>query len=310
MQQRFWIASLRSQRRGIEGKLKIWICSVAQDAYEWLCWVSAALQPSLRLMPASDFCYLNSDPPRKNQTRRLNLVESCVRWSCLPALFAMIARHAGNSRSINLTRMITMSIHLQRYSVLLFSALLFASYAARADEIQDANNLFRQGLYTPALEKVETVLKAKPKDSKARFLKGLILTEQGKNDEAIAMFSAMTEDFPDMPEPFNNLAVLYAGQGKYDKAREALETAIRNHPNYPMAHENLGDIYAKMASKEYERAQQLDPNNPAPQTKLGIVQQLFPRNPPVRKPAAAPAAPALKPVPPAAAPPAATPAKP
>lgn len=178
----------------------------------------------------------------------------------------------------------TMIQRLPQTAALLIAALLLtAALPAQADDIQDANKLFKQGQYSPALEKVEAVLKSKPKDAKARFLKGLILTEQDKSDEAIALFSAMTDDFPDLPEPYNNLAVLYAGQGKYDKAKIALETAIRNHPAYPTAHENLGDIYAKLASKEYERANQLDPNNPAAQAKLVIIKQLFQRN--TRKPA-------------------------
>ncbi len=168
--------------------------------------------------------------------------------------------------------------------------LLCLGFAAHADDIQDANKLFKQGQYTPALDKVNAVLATKPKDAQARFLKGLILTEQGKSDEAISIFSSLTEDYPDLPEPYNNLAVLYAGQGRYDKARSALESAIRNHPNYPTAHENLGDIYAKMASQEYERAQQLDPNNPSPQAKLATIRQLFPKTA-VRRPAPARALP-------------------
>ncbi len=181
--------------------------------------------------------------------------------------------------------------------------LLCFGLAAHADDIEDANKLFKQGQYTPALDKINAVLAAKPKDAKARFLKGLIFIEQGKNDDAISIFSALTEDYPDQPEPYNNLAVLYAGQGKYEKAKAALEMAIRNHPNYPTAHENLGDIYAKMASQEYERAQQLDPNNPSPQAKLATIRQLFPKGTPRKSaparsqslPASAPAATTKKP---------------
>ena len=79
-------------------------------------------------------------------------------------------------------------------------------------------------------------------------MKGLILTEQGKPADAIKIFTGLTEDYPELPEPYNNLAVLYASQGQYDKARTALEMSIRTHPSYATAHENLGDIYAKMAS--------------------------------------------------------------
>jgi tetratricopeptide (TPR) repeat protein len=153
--------------------------------------------------------------------------------------------------------------------------LLCFSLAAGADEIQDINKLFKQGKTEPALERVNVYLSGKPKDAQARFLKGLILTEQGNSNEAIRVFSDLTEDYPELPEPYNNLAVLYASQGQYDKARISLEMAIRTHPSYATAHENLGDIYAKMASQAYDRALQLDHDNTSTQTKLAMIKDLF-----------------------------------
>ena len=150
-----------------------------------------------------------------------------------------------------------------------------ASLAAYADDIQDANKLFKQGQHSQALDKVNEFLANNPKDAQARFLKGLIFTEQGKTAESIKVFSALTEDYPELPEPYNNLAVLYASQGQYDKAKLALEMAIRTHPSYATAHENLGDIYAKMASQAYDRALQLDRSNTATKTKLAMIQDLF-----------------------------------
>lgn len=157
----------------------------------------------------------------------------------------------------------------------LCALLLCFSVTSSADEIQDASQLFKQGQQTQALEKVEAVLAAKPKDAQARFLKGLILTEQSKTADAIKVFTALTDDYPELPEPYNNLAVLYAGQGQYEKAKVALEMAIRTHPSYATAHENLGDIYAKMASQAYDRALQLDKSNTSTQTKLEMIKDLF-----------------------------------
>lgn len=157
-------------------------------------------------------------------------------------------------------------------------ALLVASLMlnpAHADDLSDANQLFKQGQQTAALSKVENHLAAKPKDAQGRFLKGLILTEQGKPIDAIRVFTALTTDFPELPEPYNNLAVLYASQGQYDKAKQSLEMAIRTHPSYATAHENLGDIYAKMASQAYDRALQLDKSNAGTQTKLSMIQNIF-----------------------------------
>ncbi|MGB8337764.1 MAG: tetratricopeptide repeat protein, partial [Burkholderiales bacterium] len=105
-----------------------------------------------------------------------------------------------------------------------------AIYAANGDELKDAQALYKQNQNGPALEKVNAHLASKPKDAQGRFLKGLILTDQKKPNEAIAVFTTLTEDYPELPEPYNNLAVLYASQGQYDKAKTALELAIHTHP--------------------------------------------------------------------------------
>jgi tetratricopeptide (TPR) repeat protein len=150
-----------------------------------------------------------------------------------------------------------------------------AAFAAPADDLKEAQKLYTQGKLAPALEKVDTFLKVQPRDPQGRFLRGLVLTEQKRVPEAIQVFTGLTEDYPELPEPYNNLAVLYASQGNYDKAKSALELAIHTHPSYATAHENLGDIYAQLASRAYDRALQLDKTNTTAQTKLALVKDLF-----------------------------------
>src|SRR6185369_9445937 len=113
------------------------------------------------------------------------------------------------------------------------------------------------------------------RDPQGRFLKGLILAEQNKASEAIDVFTALTKDYPELPEPYNNLAVLYAAQGQYEKARAALEQSIRTHPSYATAYENLGDVYTKLASQAYDKALQLDSSNSAAKSKLSLVRDLI-----------------------------------
>jgi len=161
--------------------------------------------------------------------------------------------------------------------VLLFTSVVPA--LAATDDYQEARRLFSQGNYGTALDRIEAVLAKQPRDARARFLKGLILTEQGKQGEAIGVFTTLTQDYPELPEPYNNLAVLYASQGQNEKARKALEMAIRTHPSYATAHENLGDIYAKMAREAYDKALQLDSNNASAKTKLALVKELFSTKP-------------------------------
>jgi tetratricopeptide (TPR) repeat protein len=146
-----------------------------------------------------------------------------------------------------------------------------------ADEIQDAQKLLKAGQHKQALALVEKVLRSKPKDAQARFLKGTILTEQGNAKEAIEIFTQLTKDYPELPEPYNNLAVIYASQGQYDRARAALEQSIRTHPSYATAYENLGDVYAKLASQAYDKALQIDSSNTAAKNKLSLVRELVGR---------------------------------
>ncbi|HJT51523.1 MAG TPA: tetratricopeptide repeat protein [Nitrosospira sp.] len=159
------------------------------------------------------------------------------------------------------------------------AALLLLTSPVFADESDEVAKLYQQGDLTKALERANAYLAHKPNDPQMRFQKGLLLTEQEKKAEAIKVFSSLSKDYPDLPEPYNNLAVLYASQGQYEKAREALEAAIRTHPSYSTAHENLGDIYAKLASQAYGKALQLDNGNAAAQTKLAMIKDLFTSKP-------------------------------
>jgi tetratricopeptide (TPR) repeat protein len=167
----------------------------------------------------------------------------------------------------------TMHPFLRRTAVAL--ALAFAAAAIHADELQDINRMMRQGELPQSLERIDKFLAGKPRDAQGRFLKGLILDKMNRPNEAIAVFTKLSEDYPELPEPYNNLAVLYASQGQYEKARVALESSIRTHPSYAIAHENLGDIYAKLASQAYDKALQLDSSNTGAKTKLAMIDELI-----------------------------------
>ena len=161
-------------------------------------------------------------------------------------------------------------------SALVLGLLLSVAVStAHAQSLPDVQRLMKQNQMPQALETVDAYISSKPKDAQGRFLRGLILTEMGRTADAIAVFTKLTEDFPELPEPYNNLAVLYAQQKQYDKARTALEMAIRTHPSYSIAHENLGDVYAKLASQAYDKALQLDSSNAATQTKLSLIKDLI-----------------------------------
>jgi len=154
------------------------------------------------------------------------------------------------------------------------SVVFFAATVAASPGVDEAQALMGQGQFEQALERLDKHLSSAPQDAEARFTRGLVLVRLNRNDDAAKAFTELTRDYPQLPEPYNNLAVIYAQQGEYDKAREALEAALATHPSYPVAHENLGDIYAALSAAAYSRALTLDQNNASVKAKLALVNQL------------------------------------
>ena len=163
-------------------------------------------------------------------------------------------------------------LHLVR---LLLIASLGTVLVARADELADVQRLYYAGQAAAAMQRADEFLVANPKDAQMRFVKGVMLADAKRDDEAVSLFKKISEDYPDLAEPYNNLAVLYAGAGDYAKARVTLEQALRTNPSYVTAHENLGDVHAALAAQSYARALKLDPANTTVPPKLAIVRELY-----------------------------------
>jgi len=154
------------------------------------------------------------------------------------------------------------------------AAAVFAAPAFSATPVEQAQAQLTSGDLQGALNTLNRYLAGAPQDAEARFTRGLVLVKLNKIDEAIKVFAELTRDYPQLPEPYNNLAVLYAQQGDYEKARDALEAALATHPAYATAHENLGDIYAALAGAAYNRAATLDAGNQAVRYKQNLINQL------------------------------------
>ncbi|WP_394789542.1 tetratricopeptide repeat protein [Rhodoferax sp.] len=171
-----------------------------------------------------------------------------------------------------------MSYFTSRFSTglrVLATTALVACAAAHADDYGDVSQLLRTGKVAEAQAKVDLYLTVKPRDPQMRFLKSAVQTAAGQPTEAIATLSALTQEYPELPEPYNNLAVLYASQNDYDKARTALEMAVRINPSYATAYENLGDIYAKLASQSYSKSLQLNASNPQASQKVTLLKSVL-----------------------------------
>ncbi len=164
---------------------------------------------------------------------------------------------------------------LPRFLRLLALATLVGTGLAHANDYSEITQLLKAGKPADALAKADQRLAESPRDPQLRFLRGVAQADAGKQSDAIVTFTKLTEEYPELPEPYNNLAMLYAGQGQYDKARAALEMAIRTNPNYATAYENLGDVYARLAGQAYSKALQLDGSNATVAPKLTLLRDLF-----------------------------------
>ncbi|HTT12277.1 MAG TPA: tetratricopeptide repeat protein [Burkholderiaceae bacterium] len=141
-------------------------------------------------------------------------------------------------------------------------------------EAEEITRLMQAKDLQGALKRADQFLVKNPRDLQVRFLRAVILSDQNKTADAIAAFEALTQDFPELPEPYNNLAVLHANQGELDLARSLLQQAITAQPNYVTAYENLGDVYVSLAAEAYQRALKIDPNRTTAQSKLTLTREI------------------------------------
>ncbi|MDO4682683.1 MAG: tetratricopeptide repeat protein [Lautropia sp.] len=118
-----------------------------------------------------------------------------------------------------------------------------------------------------------------PDDARLRFIKGVALNQLKRLPEAEAVFMALIDEYPELPEPYNNLAVIRAAQGRLEDARDALEASIRAVPDYTVAHENLGDLYAELAIRNWQQALAASPNRSTLKRKLERVQSALGQRP-------------------------------
>ena len=91
-------------------------------------------------------------------------------------------------------------------------------------------------------------------DVQLMFMQARLFTEMNRLPEAEAIYQRMTMRFPELPEPWNNLAALYVRRDELDQARRALEQAIMINPKYAVAQANLGDVQMSLALRAYQRA--------------------------------------------------------
>lgn len=170
-----------------------------------------------------------------------------------------------------------MSLHHRLPHLLRLLALsgCLAAGAAHASNYSEVTALTKAGQHAAAIEKANAYLASNARDPQMRFLKGVAQSQSGDLAAATATLESLIEEYPELPEPYNNLAVIYASQNQLDKARIALESAVRNNPKYGVAHENLGDIYARLAHDAYQKSIQLSGSTRGLQLKLSTLSSML-----------------------------------
>ncbi len=159
--------------------------------------------------------------------------------------------------------------------LLLPAALLTFTASAQADAHSDVAALIQRAKPPKPSPKRKTIWPENARDPQMRFLQGSAQSAAGDTQAAITTFTLLTQEYPELPEPYNNLAVLYAGQGQLEQARGALLQAVRNNPSYPVAYENLGDIYLRLAHEAFSQATKLQGAQPDVQRKLSGLRPLL-----------------------------------
>jgi Flp pilus assembly protein TadD len=171
-----------------------------------------------------------------------------------------------------------MSHRLSTAAALLACAVL--TQPAFAQSIGEIRGTLARGDLAGALKQAQAASAAKPADAQLRFLLGVVHMDLFQDAEALAVFTALTQQYPELPDPLNNIALLQARAGRLDEARQTLQAALRADPSHRAARSNLGQIYLMLAVQAWELAASAVPADPALQRRLTAARALL--TPPAR----------------------------
>jgi Flp pilus assembly protein TadD len=120
----------------------------------------------------------------------------------------------------------------------------------------DIERELRQARYEQVFILSQRALIEQPRDPQMRFWHALSLDKLGQTMQARVEYQALTQDHPELPEPHNNLGVIWLRRGDIDAAQASFEQALRMNTGYAEAMENLADVLLLQARRWYERAAQ------------------------------------------------------
>ena len=136
------------------------------------------------------------------------------------------------------------------------AAVLSAAAASIDETLERVTALANENRVAEARKVLDPLLARDADHPRLRLLDGVLLAQEGRVRQAVEVFDRLRQDHPEMSEPWNNLAVLYAAEGRIDEAREALLAALERRPS-AIGYANLSEIHAKLARRAWRRSQEL-----------------------------------------------------
>lgn len=140
---------------------------------------------------------------------------------------------------------------------------------------QEIYQLIVKKQYLEAIAAIDRELAINPRNVQLRFIRARTQIELREYEGAKQTLLELTQQFPEIPEPYNNLAVLHAQSGQLDQAKDYLEMALKVQPNFPTALENLGDVYTRLAARAYGKAVQQDKRQTVARKKMKLAEDIL-----------------------------------
>jgi Flp pilus assembly protein TadD len=153
--------------------------------------------------------------------------------------------------------------------------LAFSAMPAHSDAAAEVRELIGRGDLAAALQRAEKAVVADPGDAQLRFLRGVVLMDLHRDTEALALYIEMTQRYPELADPYNNIALLQVRAGHLEQARQALLAALRSDPRHRIARINLGQVELMLALEAWEEAASQGPVDPPLQHRMEAVRALL-----------------------------------
>ncbi len=123
-----------------------------------------------------------------------------------------------------------------------------------ADSISQLKGELEKKQYASAVVTGLSLLDEQPENLQLQFLTALALQNNNQQQLAIQHYQQIIKAHPELPEPRNNLAIIYLQQGQPDKAVDLLIASLQTHPAYATVWHNLSNLYKGLASEAYRKA--------------------------------------------------------